>query len=167
MSNLPGMAYRCRNDPQWSMEFVSDGCSQLTGYPASVLLENRGVAYGDIIHPMIDRRCGTKFSRPLPNGDDFSWSTAFTRLKVKKSGSGSRAWASSLVPGNSRRSKVSSRTSRIASGPERHCGKVNAGSRRSSPTCPVRSTAARPIPTGRWSSSATAIFHSRATNHPN
>lgn len=51
MSNLPGMAYRCRNDLQWSMEFVSDGCSQLTGYPASELLENRGVAYGDIIQP--------------------------------------------------------------------------------------------------------------------
>jgi PAS domain S-box-containing protein len=49
MSNLPGMAYRCRNDPQWSMEFVSDGCLQLTGYPASELLENEGVAYGDII----------------------------------------------------------------------------------------------------------------------
>jgi two-component system sensor histidine kinase UhpB len=51
MSNLPGMAYRCRNDSQWRMEFVSDGCSELTGYPAPELLENRGVAYGDIIHP--------------------------------------------------------------------------------------------------------------------
>ena len=51
MSNLPGMAYRCGNDPKWSMEFVSDGCSRLTGYPASELLENQGVAYGDLILP--------------------------------------------------------------------------------------------------------------------
>ena len=51
MSNLPGMAYRCRNDPQWSMAFVSDGCSPLTGYQASELIENRAIAYADIIHP--------------------------------------------------------------------------------------------------------------------
>ena len=44
MSNLPGMAYRCRNAPNWSMEFVSEGCSRLTGFPAAELLANRGVA---------------------------------------------------------------------------------------------------------------------------
>ncbi len=51
MSNLPGMAYRCRNDRHWTMEFVSDGAQALTGYPASELLGNRGVAYADLIHP--------------------------------------------------------------------------------------------------------------------
>ena len=51
MANLPGMAYRCRNDSQWTMEFVSDGCCQLTGYQASNLTNNRTVAFGNIIHP--------------------------------------------------------------------------------------------------------------------
>jgi PAS domain S-box-containing protein len=51
MSNLPGMAYRCRNDINWAMEFVSEGCLALTGYPCSELQDNRIVSYGNLIHP--------------------------------------------------------------------------------------------------------------------
>ncbi len=51
MSNLPGMAYRCQNDPQWTMEFVSDGCIDLTGYSRDELVENKTIAYADLIHP--------------------------------------------------------------------------------------------------------------------
>lgn len=50
LSNLPGMAYRCRNDRAWTMEFVSQGCYALTGYPAADLLENHKVSYADLIH---------------------------------------------------------------------------------------------------------------------
>ncbi|MDP8950794.1 MAG: PAS domain S-box protein [Actinomycetota bacterium] len=51
MSNLPGMAYRCRNDPDRTMGFVSAGCSELTGYPPEDLVGNRQKSYGDLIHP--------------------------------------------------------------------------------------------------------------------
>lgn len=51
MRNLPGMAYRCRNDPQWTMEFVSEGCRELTGYPPEALLYNELISYADLIHP--------------------------------------------------------------------------------------------------------------------
>jgi PAS domain S-box-containing protein len=51
MDNLPGMAYRCRNDRQWTVEFVSSGCEPLTGYPPSSLIGNATIAYADVIHP--------------------------------------------------------------------------------------------------------------------
>jgi len=49
MSNLPGMAYRCKNDNHWTMEVVSEGCEQVTGYERGELENNRVVAYGDLI----------------------------------------------------------------------------------------------------------------------
>lgn len=51
MGNLPGIAYRCRNDEQWTMEFISDGCLELTGYPSSELVRNATLSYADCIHP--------------------------------------------------------------------------------------------------------------------
>ncbi|NLF38434.1 PAS domain S-box protein [bacterium] len=51
MSNLPGMAYRCRNDRQWTMEFVSEGCLALTGYPPHALMFNSLVSYEELIKP--------------------------------------------------------------------------------------------------------------------
>ncbi len=51
MGNLPGMAYRCRNDRDWTMEFVSEGCRDLTGFAADELVGNRLVSYAGLIHP--------------------------------------------------------------------------------------------------------------------
>jgi PAS domain S-box-containing protein len=51
MANLPGMAYRCRNDEFWTMTFVSEGCRELTGFPSDHLLENRRIRYAELIHP--------------------------------------------------------------------------------------------------------------------
>jgi PAS domain S-box-containing protein len=51
MSNLPGMAYRCRNDRDWTVEFVSEGCFRLTGYHPSDLIMNQKFSYASIIHP--------------------------------------------------------------------------------------------------------------------
>ncbi len=51
ISNLPGVAYKCQNDSQWTMEFVSEGCFQLTGYQAEDLIMNKKLSYNDLIHP--------------------------------------------------------------------------------------------------------------------
>jgi PAS domain S-box-containing protein len=51
MSSLPGMAYRCNYNNDWTMEFVSQGCFELTGYVPDELMQNNKVAYFELIHP--------------------------------------------------------------------------------------------------------------------
>ncbi len=51
MSNLPGMAYRCANDDDWTMEFVSEGCVAVTGYQPGDLVGNRITSYAALIVP--------------------------------------------------------------------------------------------------------------------
>lgn len=50
-SNIPGMAYRCKDDENWTMEFVSEGCYELTGYRVEDLTSNKKVSFNDIISP--------------------------------------------------------------------------------------------------------------------
>jgi PAS domain S-box-containing protein len=49
LQNIPGMAYRCLNDEQWTMEFLSQGCLSLTGYAPDDLIDNRVACYADLI----------------------------------------------------------------------------------------------------------------------
>jgi PAS domain S-box-containing protein len=51
LSNLQGMAYRCNFDRDWTMQFVSSGCYDLTGYKPESLLYNHDLSYNDIITP--------------------------------------------------------------------------------------------------------------------
>jgi PAS domain S-box-containing protein len=50
LDNLPGMAYRCVNDANWTMQSVSAGCKPVTGYDPKDLEDGR-VVYADLIHP--------------------------------------------------------------------------------------------------------------------
>jgi len=51
LSNFPGAAYRCENNPRWSMHYLSDAVKQLTGYPASDFLVRDVRSLTDITHP--------------------------------------------------------------------------------------------------------------------
>jgi len=50
VSNIPGIAYRCMNDPQWTMIFMSAEVDSVTGYPASDFIGNAVRSYESIIH---------------------------------------------------------------------------------------------------------------------
>ncbi|WP_443114186.1 putative bifunctional diguanylate cyclase/phosphodiesterase [Herbaspirillum seropedicae] len=49
--NLDGVVYRCRDDAQWTMEFVSEGCLALTGYLPEDLLLNQRLSFLELTHP--------------------------------------------------------------------------------------------------------------------
>lgn len=51
MSNLPGMAYRFRNNHDRSMEFVSEGCYQLAGYYPEEFIGTRQISLSELTHP--------------------------------------------------------------------------------------------------------------------
>ncbi|MDW8262451.1 MAG: PAS domain S-box protein, partial [Phycisphaerales bacterium] len=50
VSNLPGMAYRCRNDRDWTMIFASERAIDLTGHSAEDLTSGR-VTWSSLLHP--------------------------------------------------------------------------------------------------------------------
>ena len=51
MSNLPGMVFRCKNDRDYTMNFISDGCVDICGYPASSLIASKGLSFGSLMLP--------------------------------------------------------------------------------------------------------------------
>jgi PAS domain S-box-containing protein len=51
ISNIPGVAYRCADDADYTMEFISDAIEPLSGYPAADFIGNAVRTYGSIIHP--------------------------------------------------------------------------------------------------------------------
>ncbi|MCW5781918.1 MAG: PAS domain S-box protein [Nitrospirales bacterium] len=55
LKNLPGMVYRCENDRDWTLEFVSPSCQDLTGYPPDKFVQSREVSYGRDVMLQEDR----------------------------------------------------------------------------------------------------------------
>ncbi|OUD12571.1 response regulator [Thioflexithrix psekupsensis] len=51
LSNLPGIAYRCQNNSRWTMEYVSEGCLEMTGYPPEAFIRDKELSFSQIIHP--------------------------------------------------------------------------------------------------------------------
>ncbi|HPF87475.1 MAG TPA: EAL domain-containing protein [Candidatus Limiplasma sp.] len=73
LANLPGLAYRCSYDPQWTMHFISDACFDLTGYRSECLLENRDLSFNDLIVPEYRQKIWDEYVRVLKDRLPFKY----------------------------------------------------------------------------------------------
>ncbi len=64
LANLPGFAYRCHNDSDWTSQFISEGCLDLSGYSAQEFLSHK-TSWGNIIHPDDRERVYKEVQAPL------------------------------------------------------------------------------------------------------
>jgi len=72
LSNLPGLVYRCKNDKQWTMEFVSQGCFELTGYMPEELRNNNKIAFNDLIAPDYQLEVWNNWQRAIQEKKSFT-----------------------------------------------------------------------------------------------
>ncbi|WP_372651398.1 PAS domain S-box protein [Draconibacterium sp.] len=51
LDDLPGVAYNCKNNERWSMNFISKGSYALLGYKPEELIEGGSIDFYSLIHP--------------------------------------------------------------------------------------------------------------------
>lgn len=51
VANLSGAVYRCRNDAEWTMSYLSEEIQVLSGYPAHDFINSRVRSYSSVVHP--------------------------------------------------------------------------------------------------------------------
>ncbi len=71
LENLPGIAYRCLNDRDWTMMMVSPGCRDLTGYAPEDLIGNKAASYAELIHPSDRQRVWEAVQTAIADGKPF------------------------------------------------------------------------------------------------
>jgi PAS domain S-box-containing protein len=70
MENVPGMVYRCANEPDWPFEFVSEGCRELTGYEPSAIRQGE-VGWNDEVIVGDTQELWDAVQRAVDNGERF------------------------------------------------------------------------------------------------
>ena len=93
ISNLPGLAYRCKYDQVGTMLVVSHGCYALTGYMPKSFINNKDLPFNDIINPehrdILRREWERTVPRKLPYHCEYEITTA----------QGERKWALEIGQG--------------------------------------------------------------------
>ena len=83
LGNLPGIAYRSRNDGCCTMEFISEGCRELTGYSPRDLMVGGTLSFHDLILPDDRDRMREIIRESLPSGEPYQ---AYYRIRTAEGG---------------------------------------------------------------------------------
>ena len=78
LNKLPGMLYRCKYDDDWTMEFLSDGCEELTGYLKEDMLFNKNISYASLIDKQDNDRIFKIVTKALDSKLPFSYEYRIT-----------------------------------------------------------------------------------------
>jgi PAS domain S-box-containing protein len=73
LSNIPGFTYRCANDKNWTMLFISEGCKEVTGYEPNDFINNKTLAFNDIIQNDYQEILWMQWQEKLPKHEVFEF----------------------------------------------------------------------------------------------
>ena len=71
INNLPGIVYRCKNNRNWEMEYISKGCQYITGYSAEEFI-NGTINFTDITLKEDQEQLWNKTQRSLNQKESFN-----------------------------------------------------------------------------------------------
>lgn len=72
IGNLPGIIYRCKNDRNWSMEFIGGQCMELTGYDPDDFIMNKKRSFNSIIREDYREPVWEKWQKSIQNKEVLS-----------------------------------------------------------------------------------------------
>ena len=72
INNLPGMVYRCKNDENWTMTYVSPGIEKLTGYKPGDLIYNKKISYNEIVYKDDRKKVWNEIQKALHGNTQFT-----------------------------------------------------------------------------------------------
>ncbi|MGB4660468.1 MAG: HD domain-containing phosphohydrolase [Mobilitalea sp.] len=78
LSNLPGMAYRCTYDINMMIQYVSDGCYDLTGYRPENFEGKSDISFFDLIHTLFREEIWSKWSELLEGDGSYQYEYPIT-----------------------------------------------------------------------------------------
>lgn len=80
IGNLKGIVYRCQNDSDWTMSYLSNGIKEITGYKPEDLINNRIISYARLIVPEDRQKVQSKIQQALESNKQFKMTY---RIKTK------------------------------------------------------------------------------------
>ena len=73
VSNVHGAVYRCRHDPDWTIDFISSAIEELSGYRANEFIQNRTRSFASIAHRDDYESIHQKVEEAIKNHHSFAY----------------------------------------------------------------------------------------------